>query len=194
MIFKAIKFVVEAHEGQYRKGSELPYVVHLMNVMQILHDNNCSEEVVVAGILHDVLEDTVVTLEELTLKFGWQISSIVEGVSEPEIVGVDRSTSWKERKKHTLTYLSQEATLDQLLVSCADKLDNAKSIKKDFDRMGDALWKRFRAGKKEQSWYYNNLIIIFNKRVKEFGEPLVGMARELSETVNQIFSSNTQNP
>ena len=77
MIFRAIKFAADAHEGHYRKGTNIPYISHLMNVMKILCENNCSDEVVVAGILHDVVEDTPITIEQVERKFGKTVADMV---------------------------------------------------------------------------------------------------------------------
>ncbi|OWY25158.1 HD domain-containing protein [Sphingobacteriales bacterium UPWRP_1] len=189
MIFRAIKFVAEAHEGHYRKGTNVPYIYHLMNVMKILCDCNCEEEIITAGILHDVVEDTPVTIEVIERKFGKRVAGIIAGASEPEKTVKDSQwqASWKERKQHTIHYLEKHANLDKLLVSCADKLDNAKAIRQDYAQFGEDFWKRFNAGKEEQKWYYQSLAKAFLDRGQEFGQPLLGIAEELSENVNQIF-------
>ena len=84
MVFKAIKFVAEAHQGHYRKGTSIPYISHLMNVMKILIEIGCDKEIITAGILHDVIEDTSVTPEQVERVFGKRVATIVAGASEPE--------------------------------------------------------------------------------------------------------------
>ena len=84
MIFEAIRFAAEAHSGQYRKGTNIPYISHLINVMKILCENNCKEEIIVAGVLHDVLEDTPVKVEELEANFGTEVAFLVIGATETE--------------------------------------------------------------------------------------------------------------
>ncbi|RCK71569.1 MAG: GTP pyrophosphokinase [Ignavibacteriae bacterium] len=188
MIFRAIKFAVEAHEGHYRKGTNIPYITHLMNVMKILCENNCDEEVIVAGILHDVIEDTPYTINFIERKFGKRVASIVNGVSEKKI---DQETGkeilWNQRKQRSIKYLQKKANQDELLVTCADKLDNILSIKSEYKQEGDEVWKRFKAGKEEQGWYYKELLEVFDKRSKEFGGVLERLTGEFAEAVNDVF-------
>ena len=189
MVFRAIKFVAEAHQGQYRKGTNIPYILHLMNVMKILCENGCDKEIITAGILHDVVEDTSVTIEKVERLFGKRVATMVIGTSEPEHMrnGKDGKTSWRLRKQHTIEFVAREAMLEQLLVSCADKLDNAEAIKQDFDQLGEKLWERFNAPKLDQLWYYTSLAAAFEQRSKEFVDPLNHLSRSLSQTVNKIF-------
>lgn len=192
MIFRALKFVAEAHEGHYRKGTNIPYIFHLTNVMKILCENNCSQEVIVAGILHDVVEDTQVSIEEVGRKFGSRVADVVAGATEAAKLHKDSEwdASWKARKQHSIQFLGETKNLDKLLVSCADKLDNARAILQDYRNFGDELWTRFNAGKEEQKWYYQSLAAVFTTRGKEFGGALKNMASELKLTVNSIFENH----
>lgn len=189
MIFRAIKFVAEAHEGHYRKGTNIPYIFHLMNVMKILCEHDCEEEIIVAGILHDVVEDTPVTIEVVERKFGKRVAAVVADSSEPDKIRKDSQwvASWQERKQHTVDYLANHANLDKLLVSCADKLDNARSIRLDYAARGEAFWEIFNAGRADQEWYYRSLAKVFVERGKQLGDPLLKMALDLEQTVGDIF-------
>jgi (p)ppGpp synthase/HD superfamily hydrolase len=191
LIFEAIRFAAEAHSGQYRKGTNIPYISHLINVMEILCENNCKEEVIAAGILHDVLEDTPVTVEELEANFGTEVAFLVRGATETGKLSKIRKESdeesWKARKQHTIGFLTREATHEQLLVSSADKLDNLRAIRDDYNKIGDELWTRFNAGKEEQKWYYSAIAAAIGKRACEFGEPLKGISDELTVIVNYLF-------
>ena len=191
MIFTAIQFAAEAHSGQYRKGTNIPYISHLINVMKILCENNCKEEIIVAGVLHDVLEDTPVKVEELEANFGTEVAFLVIGATETEKLSKTRKRSdkesWKERKQQTINFLTEEATCDQLLVTSADKLDNLRAIRDDYGRMGETLWTRFNAGKEEQKWYYTAIAAAIGKRAFEFGEPLKGISDELTVIVGCLF-------
>jgi len=184
MIFKAIQFVAEAHSDQYRKGTYIPYIYHLMNVMKTLIDLGCDEEVVTAGILHDVVEDTPVTIEEIELLFGKHVASIVNGASEPDHLKKqeDKVTSWKERKQHTIDFILKDATNEQLLVICADKLDNVNAIRDDWNSTGDKIWERFNAPKEDQAWNYLLISKALEERAKEFGRPLSDLSKRLSST------------
>lgn len=178
-IFKAIEFAAKAHTGQFRKSTNLPYILHPLGVGRILIEYDFSEEVVIAGILHDTIEDTSVTLKDILNVFGRNVKRIVEGASEP-----NRSDSWVNRKQHTIDYL-KTAPGDVLLVACADKLDNIRAIKKDINKIGDVLWDRFNAKKDKQEWYYKSLTKAFLGRSKE----MVGAAlfKEFSSEVNLVF-------
>ena len=189
MVFRAIKFVAETHQGQYRKGTNIPYISHLMNVMKTLCENGCDKEIIAAGILHDVVEDTSVTIEQVEHLFGKRVANLVSGASEPEHMrnGKDGKTSWRLRKQHTIEFILNEATLDQMLVTCADKLDNAESIRQDFARIGEKIWDRFNAPKSDQQWYYTSLAAAFEQRSTEFVEPLSKLSQKLTNTINEVF-------
>lgn len=152
-IEKAINFAVEAHQGQLRKGTYIPYVFHPIDVGKRLAQNDASETLVVAGILHDVLEDTKITLDELKAMFGDEVAALVLDMSEP-----DKMKPWKERKTQTITYLRDQASMDVKILECADKLGNITDIFNDLDKQGDKLWTRFNAGYEEQKWYYQELV------------------------------------
>ena len=195
MIFKAIQFVAEAHSGQYRKGSNIPYIYHLMNVMKTLLDYGCEDEVVTAGILHDVVEDTPVSIEEVENAFGKRVASIVFGASEPDHLKMleDKESTWKERKQHTIDFILKDASEEQLLVICADKLDNVTSIRDDWNLIGDKIWERFNAPMEDQAWNYLSISKALEKRTKEFGGPMIVLFKQLSEGVNELFSDGLNN-
>jgi (p)ppGpp synthase/HD superfamily hydrolase len=118
----------------------------------ILCRAGCPDEVVIAGMLHDTIEDTTATLEEIRREFGDRVASMVEACSEP-----DRSLSWEERKRHTLEFLTS-APPEVRFVALADKLDNVRAISTDYRDNGERLWKRFNRGKEDQRWYYEGLV------------------------------------
>ena len=188
----AFRYAHKLHAAQTRKGTPIPYISHLMNVMKILCENGCDKEIITAGILHDVVEDTSVTIEQVERLFGKRVATMVTGASEPDQMrkGKDEKTSWPLRKQHTIEFITREATLEQLLVSCADKLDNITAIKQDFVLKGEKLWERFNAPKSDQKWYYTALSSAFEQRSKEFGEPLNYLSQRLTNTVNEIFGRN----
>jgi (p)ppGpp synthase/HD superfamily hydrolase len=192
MVFRAIKFVAEAHQGHYRKGTNIPYISHLMNVMKTLCKIGCDKEIITAGILHDVVEDTSVTIEQVERIFGRRVATIVAGASEPDNMrsGKDAKASWWLRKQHTIDFITREATLEQLLVSCADKLDNTEAIKQDLTIKGEKLWEIFNAPKSDQKWYYEAISDAFEKRSEEFGKPLSHLSQKLSRTVKEIFKDS----
>jgi len=149
---RAIAFAAKAHDHQYRKASDVPYIAHPFSVGMILMQSGCSEEWAAAGILHDVVEDTEVTMDELAREFGQEIADIVAGCSEP-----DKSLPWEKRKEHTIQFL-KTAPLKIKVVAAADKLHNIRSIQEDYLRMGEEIWSRFNRGKEKQAWYYTEIV------------------------------------
>lgn len=155
LLHDAIEFAAKAHEGQFRKGTEIPYIVHPFETAMILLSESCTLEVVIAGLLHDTVEDCGVTLEEIETRFGEEVAELVCSCSE------DKSKSWKARKSHTIKWLESETDEDKLLLACADKLSNIRSIRKDYNALGEDVWMRFNKGREEQQWYYNGLLDAF---------------------------------
>jgi (p)ppGpp synthase/HD superfamily hydrolase len=153
MIDQAIEFAAKAHCNQLRKGTDIPYISHPYAVGIILLQSGCREEVVVAGILHDTIEDAATSVEEIRNMFGPEVAAIVEGCSEPE----HETLSWEERKEHTLEYLST-APGEVKIVACADKLHNIRTIATQYRQIGDQVWTRFKRGRDKQEWYYRGLV------------------------------------
>ncbi|WP_419954308.1 HD domain-containing protein [Neobacillus niacini] len=152
IVEKALQIASKSHEGQYRKKTDIPYIIHPVAVGMMLLKSGYHEEIVAAGILHDTVEDTPLTLDEIKRDFGSNIAKIVEGSSEP-----DKSLPWKARKEHTIEFL-KTASEDIRAVVCADKLHNIRSIIRDYEQVGEAVWIRFNAGKEQQRWYYTNVV------------------------------------
>ncbi|GIO13582.1 phosphohydrolase [Cohnella xylanilytica] len=152
IVDQAIEFAAYAHRNQKRKGTDIPYVSHPYAVGMILRQAGCPDEVVAAGLLHDTLEDTETTAEQLRDLFGPAVLEIVVGCSEP-----DKGASWEERKRHTLEEL-RSASLAIRQVACADKLHNIRSIRRDLAVHGEKAWDRFKRGRDSQQWYYTGLV------------------------------------
>ena len=147
----ALEVAAKAHRHQLRKGTDVPYIAHVCGVALILARAGCAEDVLVAGILHDTVEDTDLTLADIERDFGSDVAAIVAGCTE------DKSLPWQDRKRHTIEML-RDASPEVRLVTCADKLHNARSILAERRRgMGEQVWERFREGKALQEWYYRGL-------------------------------------
>lgn len=144
---KAIDYAVAMHRGQVRKGTHIPYIVHPMETMQILIAMHAEDDVLIAGVLHDVLEDTDASPEGIAALFGERVCHLVELHSE------DKSKSWHERKQHTIDSLQYGEKEYRMLVM-ADKVSNLRAIARDYAALGDELWVRFNQGMRDQSWYY----------------------------------------
>ena len=181
MIFEAIEFAVDAHRGQYRKGSRIPYIFHPLNAARTLIEAGCPEPVVVAAILHDVVEDTRVTLGEIRRHFGPRVAELVESATEPS-----KFWSWEKRKRHTLETL-ETVDGDMLLVAIADKLDNIRSLRNDLEKHGEEIWRRFHRGRQDQAWYYNSLAEIFDRRLE--APPGNALAAEFRSAAAAVFNA-----
>ncbi|WP_245980205.1 HD domain-containing protein [Peribacillus asahii] len=178
LIEKGINFALSAHHGQMRKQTTIPYVVHPLSVGFLLQKYGYNEETITAGILHDVLEDTQATYEQLVDEFGLRVANLVEAASEK-----DKTLPWKVRKLHTVQTIHSLSKNGAAIV-CADKLNNLSSIKEEGSRIGEEVWNRFNSGKEEQDWYYQsiatqlyrtevekNLLLAFDQTVqKVFGQ------------------------
>ena len=175
-IEKAFQFAFSKHDGQFRKGTDIPYITHPFAVSMILKHHQYSDDVVAAGLLHDTLEDTETTEEELQDLFGENVLGLVQAASEE-----DKTLSWEERKLHTIKELSMKST-DQLAVIVADKLHNLRSIQEDIDTIGATVWYRFNRGKREQSWYYMSIVNALRPVMKE-----MRLARILDVEVKRLF-------
>ncbi|MGG0788091.1 HD domain-containing protein [Peribacillus simplex] len=158
-----IEMAAIAHQDQVRKGNQSPYITHPYTVGILLLGVNCSEDTIIAGILHDVIEDTNIVSKEISEVFGENVMRLIEGCSEPY-----KEKPWEERKKHTLNYLKRDAPLEVCQIICADKLHNILSIKKDLDDQGEKVWNIFKRGKEQQRWYYESIVDILGERIPDF--------------------------
>lgn len=145
----AIAFAVEKHKNGLRKGTKMPYIVHPLEVLHILMLMGADKNLMAAGVLHDTVEDTDATLEEITEKFGEDVASLVASHTEK-----DKSLPWQKRKEIALEHLKHANKREQMLV-LADKLSNMRAIARDYDELHDKLWDKFNKGKESQAWYYN---------------------------------------
>lgn len=185
MLYDAIEFAVDRHRGQVRKGTNIPYVLHPLNVGYLLMKHGCSEEVAIAGFLHDTLEDTATTADELRGRFGERVAWLVEQVTEH-----DRSQSWEMRKQHTVVHLQTVSDEAVLLVACADKLDNLQAMEEGIRLYGVELWERFKAPVPMLRWYYTTLADLFLRRLQ--GEPGASLARQTAEVARRVFEQLEQ--
>jgi len=178
-IFQAIEFAAKAHTGQFRKGTKVPYIVHPLGVSKILIEAGCSEDVVVAGILHDTMEDSSTGIDDIRRDFGEEVARLVEGASEP-----DKSDTWENRKQHTIDIL-ETAPMDAVYVSLADKLNNIRDIRAEYEKLGDDVFLRFNRPKDKQEWYYRALADLFAKRIVD--EPFLSLVLELRFETVKVF-------
>ncbi len=172
---KAFAFAVEKHAGQVRKGTTIPYIVHLYDVVQILRAEGAPEEVLIGGILHDTVEDTNTTIEEIENLFGSEIAEIVAVESE------DKSLPYLERKAQHMAEVAQ-ASRKAKMVNCADKLSNLRSIYLE-EKYDKNVWNKFKGSKAEIQWYYCTAIEALSALKN------TEMYKELKSYYNLIFNN-----
>ncbi|MBO2518127.1 HD domain-containing protein [Limnochorda sp.] len=177
---EAVRFALQAHGNQYRKGSPAPFVTHPVAVAGILAQYGCSEAVVLAAVLHDVLEDTPVTAEELEARFGPRVTALVQAVTEVKTIA-GRPVPWEERKASQLAHLQATDDLEAVLLKAADVLHNVTTIIRDLRLRGHATWSRFRRGATDQLRYYRRVAEVLGERLGN--HPL---AAELKAQVEEL--------
>ena len=152
LVDRAIGFAARAHEGQRRKTGNVPFIAHPVGVAMLLSEMGCSDEIVAAGLLHDTVEDTQVSIEDIRKEFGEEVANIVAGVTEPP----KKRGNWESRKLHTIHSL-RDAPLSVKLVAAADKYHNLIHTIYTEKHIGQSIWKRFGRGKEQQAWYYRSV-------------------------------------
>lgn len=152
MINKAIKFAAKAHEGQLRKGTQRPYIVHPIEVGDIVSSMTQDAEIISAAVLHDTIEDCEgVSRTLLAQEFSERVANMVAQESE------DKSKSWIERKTATIEHI-RTAPDGVKMICLADKLSNMRDIDRDYPIYGEELWNRFRMKDKDMiGWYYKGV-------------------------------------
>ena len=174
----ALIYAARLHRDQARKGSDVPYVTHLLAVASIVSENGSTEDEVVAALLHDAPEDRGgrERLEEIRSRFGDEVAKIVDGCTDTY---EDPKPDWRPRKEAYVAHVAT-APAPVRLVSAADKLHNARSILADLRSLGDKLWDRFTGGKEGTLWYYRALVEAYAEAGKN---PVV---EELDRVVREI--------
>ena len=177
----ALAYAALAHRKQKRKGSDTPYVAHLLAVCAIVLEHGGDEDQAIAAVLHDVVEDQggKPRLMDVEKRFGPRVASIVAACSDADVVP---KPAWKERKVKYIEALAHHAP-EVWLVSAADKLHNANAILSDYLDIREKVWQRFKGGREGTLWYYRSL-------ANEFSRLMPGrLAQALEETVARLESA-----
>jgi (p)ppGpp synthase/HD superfamily hydrolase len=187
----AIKVAARAHAGQLRKGDGVtPYITHPFGVAVILSGYTENEDVVVAGLLHDTIEDTSYTFEEMGRDFGTAVADIVREVTEVKVKN-GAPQGWQERKDAYLAKL-EVATDAAMLVSAADKIYNLTSIADDFSIRGEAIWENFFGGRERFFWFNRAAVLILKTRLKN---PIISeLTAKLDRAESVMNSASVENP
>lgn len=176
---EAFTFAATAHAEQERKDTSIPYVSHLMAVSSLVLEYGGSEDEAIAGLLHDAVEDCGAEYEAIIrAQFGEIVADIVMGCTDGTPDEAGEKAPWRTRKEAYVTHLDHAAP-NVRLVSCCDKLHNARAILRDYQQLGDALFGRFKGGKTGVLWYYRALSDSFTKLGTRPAKELDAVVREL---------------
>jgi len=175
----ALVHAATLHHDQRRKGSEVPYITHLVSVAILVGEAGGDEDQVVAALLHDSLEDQPerTSFEDLGARYGARVAELVRACSDSE---VKPKPPWRERKERYLEHL-RTVPAEVLVISCADKLHNARTIVSDLRVLGAALWPRFTGGRDGTLWYYREI----TRALRERGAPS-SLLEELERSVAEM--------
>jgi (p)ppGpp synthase/HD superfamily hydrolase len=186
----ALKFAADLHRTQTRKGGDIPYVGHLLSVAGLVIEGGGTEDQAIAALLHDAVEDQggAPVLAEIRERFGEGVATIVDECSDTDQVP---KPPWDERKKTYIDHLGSYASEATILVSLADKLDNARAILRDHREHGDELWQRFSVKDPQKHlWYYRELLKVFKAKDSTWlVDELDRVFKELESRVNGAASS-----
>lgn len=158
LLDRAIIFAVRAHSGTERRGKGFPYIVHPMEAVEIVATITSDQELLAAAALHDTIEDTDVTVEDIAAEFGDRIAHLVDSESDKIDTTKSESETWHERKQAAIERLAR-ASRDAKIVAIGDKLSNMRAIARDYAVKGDELWNLFHVkSKAEHKWHYRGLL------------------------------------
>lgn len=178
---KAIIFAVKAHSGMVRKSTNHPYILHPLEVSAIVGTMTDDKEIIAAAVLHDVVEDTPIRIEEIKEEFGEHVANMVAGESENKRANQPAEDTWKIRKQETLDHL-KTASREIKIIALADKLSNLRSIDRDYMAIGEKLWDRFdQHDPAQHAWYYRG-IADTTKELKDYPA-----WQEYSQLLDKVF-------
>jgi len=182
----AFRYAAEKHDGQTRKQSAVPYISHLMAVASLVLEAGGDEDMAIAALLHDVVEDCggMPRMREVRKQFGPRVAEMVEGCTDS--FG-EPKPEWLERKKDYLREV-KHADVETRLVSASDKLHNVRTILADYRKDGEAIWTRFNGGREGTLWYYRALSDEYRRRSPN------RITRELEIAVAELEQAVGQKP
>ena len=181
LLDRAIMFAVRAHAGTERRGKGFPYIVHPLEAVEIVATMTPDQELLAAAALHDTVEDTDVTIEQIRAEFGDRIASLVASDSDEKVSGVSAEQSWVIRKQAAINRLSH-ASREAKTVALGDKLSNMRAIARDYAMQGDDLWNLFRVkDRRDHEWHYRGLADALRELQDTFAY------QEFEELIDQVF-------
>jgi (p)ppGpp synthase/HD superfamily hydrolase len=178
----ALAYAHRVHRGQFRKGTGIPYIAHVLGVAAIAMEYGAGEDEAIGALLHDAAEDGggEATLAEIRAQFGDAVADIVLGCSDSLVEDPEDKLPWLERKQNYLAHL-ESASRAVYLVSAADKLHNVRTIARDYREHGEEVWQRFQGKRDGTLWYYETVADVLIRRHRS---PLT---RDLQDAVDQLL-------
>jgi guanosine-3',5'-bis(diphosphate) 3'-pyrophosphohydrolase len=183
---RAMRWAAQSHHGQTRRNSQTPYFEHVAAVALVLVGAGFDEDVVIAGLLHDLVEDTAVTLDDVTTRFGTAVAELVRHCSEVKIDAAGKKRPWIDRKRDHLAALAL-APFEARAIILADKLHNLISIELDIEE-NRPVWSEFHAERSQVIWYYHTTI----DRCGHGDRRLESLARSCHEVLARIEALNAR--
>lgn len=181
LLDRALIFAIQAHAGTERRGKGFPYIVHPMEAVSIAATITADQEILAAAALHDTVEDTDVTAQQLKAEFGDRIASLVTSETDVVFEGRSESDSWHDRKQAAIDRLAK-VSHDAKIVAISDKLSNMRAIARDYAMQGDELWNLFHVNDpKEHEWHYRGLADSLSELKDTFA------FREFEMLIDQVF-------
>lgn len=186
----AMTFAYDAHSSQSRKGTEIPYIAHVLGVTSLVLENGGSEDQAIAALLHDAAEDGggEKVLARIRRRFGEHVAELVDALSDSLEEDPEKKLPWEERKAKYIAELAQESS-EVALISAADKLHNLRSILDDLERHGEQLWQRFKGGKDGSLWYYREIIdALTTVQRRDHDHGLAWLLAHLEQTYGEVLA------
>ena len=187
LVSEAIAFAVKAHDGMRRRKSDAPYVLHPLEVAAIVGTMTDRQEVIAAAVLHDVVEDAGITMDELGEKFGARVRELVSSETENKREDLPPEQTWRIRKEETLAVLKNTDDMEILMLWIGDKLSNIRAVYRDFVVEGKAVFNKFhQSDPAAQAWYYRSVM----KYTERLSKTLAW--QEYKALVEKIFGAEEQ--
>ena len=159
LVSEAIAFAVKAHDGMRRNKSQAPYILHPMEAAVIVGTMTDDQDLIAAAVLHDVVEDADISIEEIEQRFGKRVRELVGSETEDKRADLPPAQTWRIRKEESLAVLKNTDDIGVLMVWLGDKLANMRAIYRDFKEEGHAMWQRFnQKDVSQQAWYYGSIV------------------------------------
>ena len=183
-VTKAIEFASRAHDGMIRKKDKTPYILHPLEAAVIVGSMTDNRDVISAAVLHDVVEDTSITIEEIEENFGSRVRELVESETEDKRADLPPEDTWRIRKEESLQELANSGDTDVLMLWIGDKLSNMRSFYRIWKAEGESMWQSFnQKDPSQQKWYYTTIAELTSS-LKEFSA-----WQEYNELVKIVFGN-----